>query len=129
MPVITRDPVGASSTVNVAPEHFVSSTVVKVPIVGDLKAGSVRLTAVVTNVRSGNRRGSADFAPSSSFPFAHARHDSLIRADARRFTTSLLRNSLRCENASLLSPASNRSVLPLHHAWVLGLPARNARIE
>ena len=63
MPAIARDPVGASSTVSVAPEHFVSSTVVKVPRVGDLKAGSVRLTAVVTKVRSGNRRGSADFAP------------------------------------------------------------------
>jgi len=56
MRAIARDPVGASSTVSVVPEHFVSSTVVKVPRVGDLKAGSVRLTAVVTNVRSGTHQ-------------------------------------------------------------------------
>ena len=49
---ITRDLVRAPSTVSGASEHFVSSTVVKVPRIGDLKAGSVRLTAVV---RSGIR--------------------------------------------------------------------------
>jgi len=52
-PAITRDLVRTTSIVSMAPEHFVSSAMLKVPRVDDLKAGYVRLTAAVTNVRSG----------------------------------------------------------------------------
>ena len=104
MPAITLDLVRASSTVSVAPKHFVSRTVEKVPRVGDLKAGSVRLTAVVTNARSGNRRAPLTSLRPSRFPSHTHDYASLIRPDARRFTSSLLRNSLRCGNASLPSP-------------------------
>jgi hypothetical protein len=50
---IPRDVISAPSTVSVAPEHFVSSTVVKVPRVSVLKVEYVRLTASVTNLCSG----------------------------------------------------------------------------
>src|SRR5690242_10204024 len=55
---ITPDLVRAPSTVSVAPEHFVSSTVVKVSTSHAVNIGSVRFTSAVTNVRSGRRRDS-----------------------------------------------------------------------
>jgi len=54
---IARDLVRTTLITGVAPEHFVSSAVLKVPRIGDLKTGYVQLTAAVTNVHSGPPTG------------------------------------------------------------------------